>query len=143
MTISIAGGRERSHRIDPVARGRQSTDEESSVGFDAHQNLNWVIHEGFHELVEPPYSFDSWTLDERHPRTVQDTDIVVSFRPVHADEDRHRASSRCREPEEAVGRLMEVLEVRHPTSRVGVLTDQKWHDLEIGLEVLTGEVLTC
>lgn len=29
---------------------------------------------------------------------------------------------------------MEVLEVRHPTSRVGILTDQQRHDLVLGLK---------
>jgi hypothetical protein len=68
---------------------------------------------------------------------------VVRFRPVHADEDFHCASSRCREPEEAFGVLMEVLEVRHPTSRVGILTDQQGHDLVLGLKVRNDGVLTC
>jgi len=49
----------------------------------------------------------------------------------------------CREPEEAIGSLMEVLRARHPTSRVGILTTQQGHDLAEGLEVPLSPVLTC
>jgi hypothetical protein len=38
---------------------------------------------------------------------------------------------------------MEVLMARHPTSRVGILTDQQGHDLSQGLEVQPEQVLTC
>jgi hypothetical protein len=36
---------------------------------------------------------------------------------------------------------MEVLKARHPTSRVGILTDQQRHDLELGLKTLPSRVL--
>jgi len=68
---------------------------------------------------------------------------VVGFCPVHADEGCHGVSSRCLEPEETIGLLMEVLMARHPTSRVGILTNQQGHDLELGLEVRLLGVLTC
>jgi hypothetical protein len=38
---------------------------------------------------------------------------------------------------------MEVLAARHPTSRVGILTDQQRHDLGLGLEAQRLEVLIC
>lgn len=38
---------------------------------------------------------------------------------------------------------MEVLEVRHPTSRFGIPTDQQGHDLGLGLKVRNQGVLTC
>ena len=66
----------------------------------------------------------------------------MRFSPVHADENFHSASSRCREPEEAIGPLMEVLVARHPTSRVGILTNQQGHGLGLGLEVQPQGVLT-
>jgi len=47
------------------------------------------------------------------------------------------------EPEETFGPLMEVLVARHPTSRVGILTDQQRHDLLVGLTVPPLRVLIC
>ena len=85
--------------------------------------------------LTPSIPFGDPSFAESRPRAILHTDVVVRFGPVHADKDLHRASSRCREPEEAIGPLMEVLEVRHPTSRVGILTDQQGHGLGLGLKV--------
>jgi site-specific recombinase XerD len=76
-------------------------------------------------------------------RVARRADIVVSLCPVHADERCHGVSSLCLEPEETIGPLMEVLMARHPTSRVGILTDQQGHDLGEGLAVRPLRVLTC
>jgi len=113
---------------------------------DPDQCLGRLFDERGHQLVELPHPGDAvgnTTFGQRSPGVVFHTDVVVGFCPVHADEDCHCASSRCREPEEAIGPLMEVLAARHPTSRVGILTDQQRHDLDLGLEVRRSGVLIC
>ena len=146
MTIPIAGSGERVHRMDPVAGSHEGSDEESPVGLYAHHHVGGFLDEGFNEFVEPSHSFNPFgdpSFAESRPRAILHTDVVVRFGPVHADKDLHRASSRCREPEEAIGPLMEVLKARHPTSRVGILADQQRHDLAVGLKVQLRRVLIC
>ncbi len=52
------------------------------------------------------------------PQLIYNAHVVVGFYSVQADEYLHRASSGCRDPEEAFGVLMDAFEARYPISRV-------------------------